>query len=112
VRLRDPPGMELIAIEFDCGRQRTILASVYRTGNIQSEKDIFIDSLSNWISELGSSCKNLILVGDLNFDVLTPTDFPLTDICNDFQLTQWINCPTHKQRAIDLLFNGSDINLL
>ena len=76
VRLRDPVGMELIAVEMDCGRQRIIFASVYRTGNVQTEKDIFVDSLVNWISELGSSCQRLILTGDMNFDALSTTDYP------------------------------------
>ena len=109
--MRDPTGIELIAVEFDCGRQRIILASVYRTGNIQKDKDLFLEYLTNWMAEIGPSCNRLVLTGDMNFDALTKSDYPFDNTCEVFKLKQWINTVTHKERAIDLLFTGSLVTL-
>ncbi len=116
-RLRSqlPASFELVAVQAFFGLRRLILASVYLPPRPRAQMEEQISDLSDWIASLGSSARDLILLGDLN---LCPLDNrqpwqgeALSQLCRNFGLSQVVQEATHGDRLIDHCLLG-DPNVL
>ena len=93
---------ECITVEITVGRHRWLIYSVYRPPDLSN--NIFKNELSRALDKGLIACNNVILIGDLNYDLLSIQGNTLNEILNDFDLINLIKDPTcHTQTGSTLL---------
>ena len=85
---------EAIWIEVRLMKNPVLLCNIYRPPNVRHP---FLGNLSSMLERAAIEGKELVLMGDLNCNVLTPNSctkelLPITD---EFHLSQLITIPTH-----------------
>ena len=73
---------------------------------------MFVETLSNFITSLGSDSEHLILTGDTNICSLKSEFSCLENICTNLGLCQVITEPTHRNRLIDQIFVSTSLTVL
>ena len=85
--------VEAIWIEIRKGRSSALVCNIYRTPDSQPA---FFDNLEDMLELASGECKDIIIMGDMNSDILSPNSATnqLLSIMADHQLTQLITDPT------------------
>ena len=105
-----PNGLEIIAVDFLHGCDRRFAVSVYKSPSQPVVE--FIELFTDFLGQFGEHTNNLIIGGDFNIDALSAAEFHLLqDICDTYAFQQLIDEPTHRQRAIDHLYIGTNFTV-
>lgn len=115
IRCRRRPDLEndcieAIWLEIHVQRSTILLCNIYRHPRADGS---FLDALSVMMELASKELKELLIMGDFNCNILSPslTTRNLITIMQDYQLTQIISTPTcvsiHSQTIIDLCFTSS-----
>ena len=100
---------EAIWIEVRLTKNPVLLYNIYRPPNVRHP---FLGNLNSMLERAAIEGKELVLMGDLNCNVLTPNSCTneLLSITDEFHLSQLITVPTRittqSQTTIDLLFSS------
>ena len=104
--------VEAIWIEIHIGRSSALVCNIYRPPDSQPA---FFDNLEDMLELASGECKDIIIMGDMNSDILSPNSATnqLLSIMADHQLTQLITDPTrvtpNSQTLIDHCYVSSSV---
>lgn len=85
--------MESIAIDIKIQKRKGLILGTYKPPSV-NDTDFCTDFIST-IDKVASNYDNLIVVGDLNFDVTSPAKSEaLLNVCDVFDLHNLIKSPT------------------
>ena len=108
--------LEIIWVELHVNRRTLLLGNMYRPPNADVT---VVDGLGAMLERIASECKDMILMGDLNFNLLNPPNQAESFLLSarDNNLEQLICEPTritdHSQTLLDVLFTSNpDLFLL
>lgn len=89
---------EFCAVKYQAGDYEFIIAAVYRSPS--SNSFVFIDRLSFALEELSKICKNIIVAGDLNINVLSKDreQKELRDMLRSHNMFYLVDFPTRVAR--------------
>ena len=95
-----PPNLELVAAELSIGRNRLVVASVYRPPKSRiDEIELFLSDLLDFVANVGTEF--VCLLGDFNLDILKPAQLAHVDaFCQSSDLQQLVNVPTHRNTTV------------
>ena len=88
------PNIECLSVEFYIHNRKILLGTFYRPPN---SLPAVLDSIENSIGlAFDSNAHEIIITGDFNLGMLKTTTYrKVLDICQHFNLTQFISEPTH-----------------
>ncbi|MCP3661253.1 MAG: hypothetical protein GY696_01960, partial [Gammaproteobacteria bacterium] len=111
IRLQSRTSIEVLGLKLRCKRKTLSVITAYKPPRLNN--DDFVNDLSAYLAALGPDATNRsVVAGDLNICALNKTEFaPLDRMCSVLGYRQLITTPTHLNRAIDLFFSGSHVNV-
>ena len=93
-------GVETIVMEINIGIDKWAYAAMYRPPRLADQ--VFSDTVSRLLEEMTSEYKNIIIMGDLNYDLLhrnNKSPEPLLTIMSSFNQTNLVKNPTCFARS-------------
>jgi len=107
-------SFEAYCVKFSVSGSFFTILNVYRPPS--SSVADFFSEFSSLLEDLVSSPSELLLTGDFNFHVDTPTQFPASSflsLLETFNLVQHVNFPTHNLgHTLDLLITRASSNFI
>ena len=88
-------GVATIVLEINIGKDKWVCAAMYRPPLLADK--VFSDTVSRLLEEMTPEYKNIIIMGDLNYDSLhrnNKSPEPLLTIISSFNLTNLVKNPT------------------
>ncbi|MCP3667185.1 MAG: hypothetical protein GY696_32615 [Gammaproteobacteria bacterium] len=105
LRLRSAPLCEFVAVELLLKHRNVVVVSFYNPQ--KATAPTFASDLADILAELNCDQKEIFLFGDSNVDFLTGESEVFGPLCEEFQLEQLIDCPTHRGHCIDNVFTNA-----
>jgi len=85
-------NMESISIELNLNNVKWLIQGVYRLPNMTESK--FTDDFCKTFDRCTTKYDNLMVIGYINYDLLTPKGQPLQNMCDIFYLSNLVKKPT------------------
>ena len=102
---------EAVWVEIHLEKSRILLCNIYRPPNSQGS---YIDTLGDMLELASNERKEVIVMGDLNCNILSPNSMTshLMSIMDDHQLTQLISEPTRTTANLHTLIDHCFVSSL